>query len=174
MDQILLRKLSVREPDRLVMIYQEAVNMGGGNLGPRMNSYPLFQDLQQKAEPLADVLCRGLVPVSLGMGGDTERVEAELVSGNYFTMLGVQPALGRVLSPDDDKTKGGHPVVVLSHGYWVSRFNADPGVVGTTIKVNDYPMTVVGSPLFLSRPSPCSSHPCPTCGSSPSLSLSPW
>ncbi len=142
-DQILLRKLPVQSPEQLVMVYQRASNMGS-NMGDRMNSYPLFQDLQQKAEPFADVLCRRLVPISLAVGNQTERVQAELVSGNYFSLLGVKAAAGRVFSPEDDKTKGGHPVVVLSHPYWVSRFNADPGVVGTTIRVNDYPMTVVG------------------------------
>ena len=142
-DQILLRKLPVQSPEQLVMVYQRGSNMGS-NMGDRMNSYPLFQDLQQKAGPFADVLCRRLVPVSLGVANQTERVQAELVSGNYFSMLGVKPAAGRVFTPEDDKVKGGHPMVVLSHSYWVSRFNADQGVVGTTIRVNDYPMTVVG------------------------------
>jgi len=144
MDQILLRKLAVVEPDRLVMIHQEAINKGGGELGPRMNSYPLFTDLQQKAEPFEDVLCRRVVAVSLGVGRDTERVSAEVFSGNYFSMLGVKPALGRVFNREDDKVEGGSPSVVLSHAYWVSRFGADPGVLGTTIRVNDYPLTVVG------------------------------
>jgi predicted permease len=142
-DQILLRKLPVQSPEQLVMIYQKGNHMGS-NMGDRMNSYPLFQDLQQKAEPLADMLCRRLESVSLSVANQTERVAAELVSGNYFSMLGVKPAAGRVFTREDDKVKGGHPVVVLSHAYWVSRFNADPGVVGSTIRVNDYPMTVVG------------------------------
>ena len=68
-----------------------------------------------------------------------------MVSGNYFTMLGVQPALGRVFnSQEDDQVYPGHPVVVLSYDYWVSRFARDPGVVGKKILVNDYPMTIVG------------------------------
>jgi predicted permease len=142
-DQILLRKLAVQDPDEMVMVYQRANNMGS-NMGSRMNSYPLFQDLQQKAAPFADVLCRRLVPVSLSVDNQTERAAAELVSGNYFSMLGVRPAAGRVFTREDDKVAGGHPHVVLSHAYWVSRFNADPGVVGRTIRLNDYPMTVVG------------------------------
>jgi len=143
-DQILLRKLSVQAPDQLVMVYQRANNMGS-NMGSRMNSYPLFQDLQEKAEPFSAVLCRRLVSASLSVDDETERVEAELVSGNYFSVLGVKPAIGRVLNADeDDQTKGGHPVVVLSHAYWTSRFAGDPGVVGRKIRVNDYPMTIVG------------------------------
>ncbi|MEO8358425.1 MAG: ABC transporter permease [Vicinamibacteria bacterium] len=143
-DQILLRKLPVVEPDRLVMLYQQGNHMGS-NMGARAHSYPLFQDIQQKATPFSDVLCRRLTVATVAVGQQTERVQAELVSGNYFTMLGVQPAVGRVFSsPDDDKIPGGHPYVVLSYGYWASRFKSDPQVVGTTIRVNDFPMTIVG------------------------------
>src|SRR6266581_3848057 len=140
-DQILLRKLPVASPDRLVMIYQNANNMGS-NMGARANSYPLYQDLQQRAEPLAEVLCRRLVSASMSVDNQTERVDAEMVSGNYFSMLGVKPAVGRVFnSREDDQVYQGHPVVVLSYGYWVSRFARDPRIIGKKILVNDYPMT---------------------------------
>src|SRR5688500_13609126 len=94
-DQMLLRKLPVHAPDELVMLYQQGNNMGS-NMGTRMHSYPLYQDLQQRAEPLSEVLCRRLVAASVSIDNQTERVLAELVSGNYFSMLGVQPAAGRV------------------------------------------------------------------------------
>jgi predicted permease len=142
-DQVLLRKLPVRDPDQLVMLYQQGSH-NGSTMGTRMHSYPLYQDLQQKAEPLSEVLCRRLVPASVTVDNQTERVEAEMVSGNYFTMLGVQPAAGRVFSSNDDQVYMGHPVVVLGYDYWVSRFGANPAVVGQTIRVNNYPMTVVG------------------------------
>jgi putative ABC transport system permease protein len=143
-DQILLGKLPVVRPDELVMLYQQGLNMGS-NMGSRMHSYPLYQDLQQKAEPLAEVLCRRIVPASVSVDNQTERVDAEMVSGNYFSMLGVPPALGRVFnSRDDDQMYQGHPVVVLSYGYWSTRFARDPGVIGRKILVNDYPMTIVG------------------------------
>jgi predicted permease len=143
-DQILLRKLPVTAPDQLVMVYQQGSNMGS-NMGSRMHSYPLYQDLQKRAEPLAEVLCRRLVSASISVDNQTERVEAEMVSGNYFSMLGVKPAIGRVFnSQEDDQVYSGHPVVVLSHGYWVSRFARDPGVIGKKILVNDFPMTIVG------------------------------
>ena len=144
LDQLLLRRLAVAAPDELVMVYQDAANMGS-NAGARMNSYPLYQDLQQRAEPFADALCRRLVAASVSIGPQTERVGAELVSGNYFTMLGVKPALGRVFSTDqDDQLINGHPVVVLSYPYWVARFARNPAVVGQVIRVNDTPMTIVG------------------------------
>ncbi|MBA3298011.1 MAG: ABC transporter permease [Acidobacteria bacterium] len=143
-DQILLRKLPVRAPEELVMLYQEGMH-NGSNMGSRMHSYPLYQDLQARADPLAEVLCRRLISASVSVDNQTERVEAEMVSGNYFAMLGVKPAVGRVFnSEEDDQVYRGHPVVVLSHGYWESRFARDPNVVGKKILVNDFPMTIVG------------------------------
>jgi hypothetical protein len=113
-DQIVLRELPVKDPDSLVMLYQRGAH-NGSNLGGRMHSYPIYQDFQQKAEPFSEVICRRLVDASVSIDNQTERVNAEIVSGNYFTMLGVKPALGRVFnSQEDDRTYGGHPVVVLS------------------------------------------------------------
>jgi predicted permease len=143
-DQILLRKLPVKDPDSLVMLYQRGPH-NGSNMGDRMHSYPIYRDYQQKAAPLSEVLCRRLVSTSVSVDNQTERVDAEMVSGNYFTMLGVQPALGRVFnSREDDRVYQGHPVVVLSYDYWVSRFDRSPEVIGKKILVNNYPMTIVG------------------------------
>jgi MacB-like periplasmic core domain len=89
-DQVLLRKLPVRAPDELVMLYQQGAH-NGSNMGSRMHSYPMYQDYQQRAEPLAEVLCRRLVPASVSVDNRTERLQAEMVSGNYFWMLGVKP-----------------------------------------------------------------------------------
>jgi len=144
LDQLLLRRLPVKSPDQLVMVYQDAANMGS-NSGSRMNSFPLYQDLRDRAEPFADVLCRRLIPASASVGSQTERVEVELVSGNYFTMLGVRPAVGRVFTRDqDEQNADAHPVAVLNHSYWVSRFARDRNVVGQKIVVNDTPLTIVG------------------------------
>jgi predicted permease len=144
LDQMLLRKLPVKAPDELVMLYQQGSHMGS-NMGTRMHSYPLYQDLQSRAEPLAEVLCRRLVEASISIDNRTERIQAEMVSGNYFTMLGVKPALGRVFnSEEDDRLYQGHPVAVLGYDYWVNRFSRDPGVIGKKILVNNSPMTIVG------------------------------
>src|SRR5437773_4299884 len=96
-DQILLRKLPVTSPEQLVMLFQRGSH-NGSNMGTRMHSYPLYQDLQKRAEPLAEVLCRRLVPASVSIDNQTERVVAEMVSGNFFSMLGVKPAIGRVFN----------------------------------------------------------------------------
>ena len=143
-DQIVLRKLPVTHPEQLVMLYQQGAH-NGSNMGPRMHSYPIYQDFQQRAEPLAEVLCRRLLPASVSVDNQTERLDAEIVSGNFFTMLGVKSAIGRVFnSQEDDQVYQGHPVVVLSYTYWNNRFARDPGVVGKKILVNDFPMTIIG------------------------------
>jgi len=143
-DQLILRKLPVSHPEQLVMLYQDASNMGA-NLGGRMHAYPLYQDLQARAEPLSELVCRRLVPASISVDNETERITAEMVSGNFFTMLGVKPAAGRVFdSREDDQVFRGHPVVVLNYDYWVRRFAGDRGIVGKKILVNDFPMTIVG------------------------------
>ena len=144
LDQILLRRLPVQQPDQLVMVYQNA-NNNGSNMGSRMNSYPMYQDFQQKAEPFSQVLCRRLVPASISVDGQTERVEAEMVSGNYVLMLGVKAAAGRVFNAaEDDQVYADEPVVVLSYAYWSSRFTKDRSVIGKKILVNNFPMTIVG------------------------------
>ncbi len=144
MDQLMLRMLPIKDPDQLVMLFQSGPH-NGSNMGSRMHSYPLYQDFQQKAEPFSEVLCRRLVATSVSIEGQTERVDAEMVSGNYFSMLGVKAAAGRVFnSQEDDRTYQGHPVAVLSHDYWATRFAGDPKVVGKKILVNNYPMTIVG------------------------------
>jgi hypothetical protein len=126
------------------MLYQQGAH-NGSNMGMRMHSYPVYQDLRQRAEPLAEVICRRLAPAAISIDNQTERVTAELVSGNYFSALGVTPAVGRVFSSEeDDRVYSGHPVVVLGYEYWVRRFAGDRNVIGKKILVNDYPMNIVG------------------------------
>jgi predicted permease len=143
-DQLMLRLLPVSDPQQLVMIWTTGPHLGN-NRGDRRASYPMYQDFQQKAQAFSAVFCRYGTPLSVSAGNQTERVQGELVSGNFFQALGVKPELGRVLSPDqDDRVYKGHPVAVLSYQYWSTRFAADPNVVGRKILVNNYPTTIVG------------------------------
>ena len=143
-DQLMLRLLPVAQPEQLVMIWSTGPHMGS-NRGPRGASYPMYQDFQKQAQAFSSVFCRFGTAVSVRFGGQTERIDAELVSGNFFQALGVRPAIGRVFSPEeDDRIYKGHPVVVLSHEYWTSRFAADPKVIGQKLLVDNYPMTIVG------------------------------
>ncbi len=143
-DQLMLRLLPVNHPEQLVMIWSTGPHLGS-NRDARAASYPMYQDFQRKAAAFSYVFCRYETDTSISFGGQTERVTAELVSGNYFEALGVKPAIGRVFTPEqDDRVYKGHPSVVLGYQYWTSRFAADPGVVGQKIIVNNYPMTIVG------------------------------
>ena len=143
-DQILLRKLPVKNPGELVMLYQSGPH-SGSNMGSRMHSYPIYQEYQKRAEPLGEVIARRLADASVAVDNQTERVDIEMVSGNFFSMLGVPPAAGRVFnSQEDDQIYQGHPVVVISYEYWTRRFANAPGAVGKKILVNNYPMTIVG------------------------------
>ena len=143
-DQLMLRLLPVAQPEQLAMIWATGPHMGS-NRGPRAASYPMYQDFQKNAQAFSSVFCRFGTAVSLSFSGQTERVDAELVSGNYFQTLGVRPAIGRVFSPEaDDRVYKGHPSVVLSHQYWVTRFAADRNVIGQKLLVDNYPMTIVG------------------------------
>ena len=116
------------------------VNYGAGAL----LSYPMCRELEQQREIFDGMICRHPTTVNLSTGGDHEPTPAEIVSGSYFTVLGVRPALGRLILPSDDRQPGAHPVVVLSHAYWTNRLNAAPDIVGRRVLVNNYPMTVIG------------------------------
>jgi hypothetical protein len=114
-DRLMLRPLPVAQPGQLVMIWSAGPHLGN-HRGPRMASYPMHQDFQKKAPAFSSVFCRFSTAVSLSFSGQTERVDAEIVSGNYFQTLGVRPAIGRVFTPEeDDRVYKGHPSVVLSH-----------------------------------------------------------
>jgi predicted permease len=105
-------------------------------------SYPDFRDL--RANGFADFAGTSMENYSLGLGNRGERVFGEMVTGNYFSLLGVRATLGRTLQPSDDVSPGKHPVVVISDGLWKRAFASDPAIVGKTIQLNAYPMTVVG------------------------------
>ena len=140
-DQLLLRALPVVRPHELVMLDSPGMYQGATR-GLQVFSEPMFRGLYGASAPVLSGLFARFGTVA-SVGG-TDRIPIEIVSGDYFRTLGVEPALGRVLGPDDDRTPDGHPVVVLSHAYWRSRFGANPAVVGRGIRVNGSLMTVVG------------------------------
>ena len=105
-------------------------------------SYPDFRDLREHG--FGDFAGTSMDSFSLGLGNRGERVMGELVTGNYFSVLGVRTSLGRPLQASDDVSPGRHPVVVISDGLWKRAFASDPAIVGRTIQVNAHPMTVVG------------------------------
>ena len=109
------------------------------------SSYPDYRDFRDRLTLLAGLAVANPNPLSIGDEDHAERVWGELVSGNYFSVLGVKPALGRFFSPDEYGDKqGGYPVAVISNGLWKRRFNASPGVIGRTMRVNRQQLTIIG------------------------------
>ena len=146
-DQILLRLLPVEKPEELVVLRSPGPKNGrvwADADGAASFAYPFYKELRDKNNVFAGLLARFAVSLSVAGEGPTERANGELVSGNYFEVLGVRPAIGRVFSQDDDRVPGGHPLIVLSHGYWTRHFGADSGILNKTLIVNGVSMTVVG------------------------------
>jgi predicted permease len=144
-DQVILHALPVRDPERLVLVDWNGDDLityatGSFNLMP----YPICRDLQQQTRFLDGVLCRAEIQVNLTAGGDPRPVAAEIVSGSYFPVLGVGPALGRIIEPADDAAPGAGPVVVLSYDFWQAQFGGAADIVGRKVLIGNHPMTVVG------------------------------
>ena len=144
-DQLILHALPIREPERLVLVDWEGEHVTGGFGSYNLMSYPFCRDVQQQSRVFEGVVCRAqLGSVTFSSGGDPRPIAAELVSGSYFPVLGIGPALGRVLEPGDEGVPGSGPVVVLSYGFWQAQFGGAPDVVGRKVSINNYPMTIVG------------------------------
>ncbi|MGB2645588.1 MAG: ABC transporter permease [Candidatus Acidiferrum sp.] len=143
LDQILLRLLPVKNPQELVLLTMRGHHYGN-NWGGNSISHPMFRDFRAHNDVFSDMFCRFAFTVSLSFEGQAERADMEMVSGTYFSTLGLSPYLGRVFSPEDDRVPDGHPYVVLNYAYWKTRFASDPSILGKTLLVNNYPMTVVG------------------------------
>jgi len=130
----------VPDAGRLVAVQSTTRSEGSISL-----SCPDFLDLRERTKDVfAGVAVTRNQAVALGHARGTDRVWGTLVSGDYFTVLGVRPDLGRLLGPDDDRTRAAHPVVVLSHGLWQRLFAGDPSILGRSVLVNARPYTVVG------------------------------
>jgi len=143
LDQILLRLLPVKNPQELVLLSMKGFHYGG-NWGANALSFPMYRDFKENNQVFTEMFCRFSYRVSLGYGGQTERVLGELVSGTYFPVLGVGAAVGRTLTPEDDRIPDGHPVVMLSYDYWKTRFAGDKSIVGKTVNVNSHNYMIVG------------------------------
>jgi predicted permease len=143
LDQVLLRLLPVRDPKSLMLLTMRGRHYGS-NWGGNMLSYPMFRDFQDHNEVFSGMFARRAAETSLTFEGRTEKVSAELVSGSFFPVLGVGAFMGRTITPDDDRTPGGHPLVVLTYDYWKTRFAGDPNILGKTVSVHQHNMTIVG------------------------------
>jgi len=148
MNAVMFRPLPVERPEELISISNQTGE-------PFALSYPDLQDYRSRTEVLADALGYSPRPGAINVDGTTDRVTIELVTDNYFSLLGVTPAAGRLIQPNEGRARGDAPVLVLAHTYWVSRFGRDPSVIGKVARVNGRPFTIIGvtSPSFRSTES---------------------
>jgi predicted permease len=148
-NQLLLQPLPVPEPNRLVNLSSPGPKPGSQSCGTAGDcdtvfSYPMFRDLEREQTVFTAIAAHRLASANIAYAGQTLNGDLMLVSGGYFPALGIQPALGRLIGPGDDRAVGESPVVVLSHAFWTSRFAADPNVLDRQMVVNGQSMTIVG------------------------------
>jgi putative ABC transport system permease protein len=147
LDQAILRKLPVAQPNRLALVRYSGTDTGASYTRGDHDfyfSYPMYRDLRDRNSVFSGLLATAWTQVGVQWRNEPEPVNAELVSGNYFEVLGLQPAFGRLLAASDDLAPEANPVVVLSFDYWQRRFASDANIVGQSILVNGHPFTVLG------------------------------
>ena len=147
LDQVLLRDLPVKDADRLVILRYTGDHEGHVHSRDDEHlyfSYPMYRDLRDRNSVFDGVIATSWAQAGVEWRGEPELVNAELVSGNYFDVLGLHPARGRLLVAGDDATANANPFVVLSFNYWQRRFGADPTIINQSIHVNSHPFTVIG------------------------------
>jgi predicted permease len=137
---VLMRPLQVEEPHRLMSVFTSY--SGGNRYG--ITSFPDFEDLRSRNEVFSGLAAQAFSFMGLVGPDGSEVVLGQLVSWDYFSILGVQAETGRTFLEEEDQTLGTHPVAVLSHASWQRRFGADPGIVGGEVSINGFPFTVVG------------------------------
>jgi len=146
LDQVVLQSLPVQEPNRLVRLHTEysAPGSSSSDNSESVFSYPMYRDLRDRGRAMAGLIARMSGSARLSGRGAVTSATAELVSGNFFQVLGVGASLGRVFTAADDGAAGGSPVVVLSHAYWSSQFGNNPAILNQNITLNGLPFLVVG------------------------------
>jgi predicted permease len=148
-DEMLLRPLPVQEPSRLVNLGAPGVKSGSNSCNQagdcdQVFSYPMFRDLEKAQQVFTGMAAHRLFGANLSFRGETLSGEGLVVSGSYFGVLGIQPALGRLIGPGDDRAPGASPVVVLSHDYWQTRFAGRRDIIDQAMVVNGETMTIAG------------------------------
>ncbi|MEO7355790.1 MAG: ABC transporter permease, partial [Gemmatimonadales bacterium] len=138
---LILRPLpQVTDPARVFDITRTE-DHGNGSMSP---SYPFYTHIRDEARKFDGIAAWAMMQVTLSTGAQGTATFANMVSANYFTVLGVRPQLGRFFVAEEDRTPGAHPVIVLSDGFWHRRFGADRSIVGKSVMVNGAPYTVIG------------------------------
>jgi predicted permease len=141
---VFLRPLPLEEMDRLVELFTVDERNRGGFNDYNTTSNPNFEDYRDQSSSFTGMAAFSGIGLSLSGAGEPEQIGGMIASGNYFSLLGAKPALGRFFLPEEDGAPGAHLVTVLSHPTWKKRFASDPGIVGKAINLNGYPFTVIG------------------------------
>jgi hypothetical protein len=108
------------------------------------SSWLEYLDLRSRLSSLPTLLAFRMAPFTVGAADHFERTYGQLVSGNFFSALGLQPAAGRFPRPEEVLRGGGYPVVVISHEFWATRYSRSPNAIGQTLRVNEHPLTIIG------------------------------
>jgi macrolide transport system ATP-binding/permease protein len=138
---VLFSRLPVNDPDQLVAL---SLGQNGSALTPAF-SYPDYRDIrQQTTAAFSDILAYRVGLDGLSVNGQADRIMVHYVTGNYFTLLGVKPLLGRLILPSEGGAAGADPVLVLGYSYWQTRFASDPNVIGRRVVVDGHPVTIIG------------------------------
>jgi predicted permease len=137
---LIIRGLQVQDPGALVTVGFTHKK----DVGLSLVSYPDFEDIQRQASRWVDLFAYRFGIDGLSEGGRADHILTNYVTGDYFTGLGAKPALGRLILPSEGKVPGSDAVIVLGYSYWETRFGSDPSVVGKTVRIDGYPLTIVG------------------------------
>lgn len=140
-DALLFRPFPVAEPGRLVALMRQEVERPGSYSS---FSYPDYQDLRGQTKAFSGLAAFDSISVSMAINGEAARIDGEIVSGNYFSVLGIKPALGRAFLPEEDQAAGAHPVIVASNDFWRDRLNADREIIGRSLILNGRSFTLIG------------------------------
>jgi predicted permease len=145
---VLLRMLPVERPKELVRFHWSGAFSGSmssfGGDSQNYFSYPMYKDLRDKNQVFTGIAAADKTQVGISWRNQAESKDAEVVTGNYFQLLGLKPVAGRLLTPQDDTAKNANPVVVLSYSYWKTRFAGSRDVVGQTVLINGHGFTILG------------------------------
>jgi predicted permease len=147
LQQVVLRSLPVQDPERLVTLHSDYSPLGDSmsdTSGSTVFSYPLYRELRDQDRAFSGVIARTSTIVRFTWRNDTQAAHTEIVSGNFFQVLGGRAAVGRVLLHEDDGAPGANPVAVLGYTYWTTRLGGDRAILNQTVTLNGYPMVVVG------------------------------
>ena len=149
LDQALLRSLPVHDPNALVTLkdtgtaWNGSASMSGGDQSDYF-SYPTYQYLRDNAHDFSGLVALSLTQVGFTQNNTSQFLTAEVVSGNYFDVFGIQPAAGRLFNASDDQQSGSNPVAILNYSFWQAHLGADPSIVGSTVTINGQPFQIVG------------------------------